>query len=147
MFLSFKKKKTRMSFFSTSIQHCVLYATLHSMEVPANTVRWEEIQGKQFGKAAAKLALIINRIIQVENLMEYTEKLFDSQRSLSKVAEYKLNTQKSVGFYILATIIINWSLKTIYHSLDKYFYRSDKRCARLNTLKIRNIREIKEKSK
>ena len=58
------------------------------------------------GKAAAKLALIINRIIQVENLMEYTEKLLDSQRGLSKVAEYKLNTRKSVGFYIPATIII-----------------------------------------
>lgn len=52
--------------------------------------------------------------------MEYTKKLLDSQRGLSKVAEYKLNTRKSVGFYIPATIIINWSLKTIYHSINTF---------------------------
>ena len=109
-----------MSFFSTSIQHCVLlyahYIPWRSQPIQSGEKRYKVSNWKRSSKAGSHL----KQDYPGRKADGIYRKLLDSQRSLSKVAEYKLNTQKSVGFYTLATIIINWSLKTIYHSINTF---------------------------
>ena len=70
------------------------------LEVLATAIRVEkEIKGIQIGKEEVKLSLFSNDVIL------YTEKPEDSTRKLlelineySKVAGYKINTQKSLAF-------------------------------------------------
>ena len=70
------------------------------MEVLATAIREEkEIKGIQIGKEEIKLSLI------ADDMILYTEKPKDSNRELlelisqySKVAGYKINTQKSLAF-------------------------------------------------
>lgn len=96
-----------MSFFSTSIQHCVLlyahYIPWRSQPIQSGEKRYKVSNWKRSSKAGSHL----KQDYPGRKADGIYRKLLDSQRSLSKVAEYKLNTQKSVGFYTLATIIIN----------------------------------------
>ena len=68
------------------------------LEVLAKAIK-EEIKGIQIGKEEVKLLLFADNMIQyVENPKDATRKLPNSLMSSSKVAGYKINTQKSVAF-------------------------------------------------
>ena len=69
------------------------------MEVLATAIRAEkEIKGIQIGKEV-KLSLFANdMILYIENPKDTTRKLQDLINEYSKVAGYKINTQKSLAF-------------------------------------------------
>jgi hypothetical protein len=54
----------------------------------------EEIKGIQIGKEEIKLSLLANDMIPKNS----TKRLLDMINTFSKVAEYKVNIQKSVAF-------------------------------------------------
>ena len=59
----------------------------------------KEIKGIQIGKAEIKLSLLAcDMILYVENPKDATRKLLELMNEFSKVAGYKINTQKSVAF-------------------------------------------------
>ena len=67
------------------------------MEVLATAVRQEkEIKGIKIGKEV-KLSLVPDDKLHIENPKDATKKLLDINE-FSKVAGYKINTQKSVAF-------------------------------------------------
>ena len=70
------------------------------MEVLATAIREEkEIKGIQIGKEKAKLSLSADdMILYIENPKDSTRKLLELINEYSKVAEYKINTQKSLAF-------------------------------------------------
>ena len=70
------------------------------LEVLATAIRAEkEIKGIQIGKEEVKLSLFADDIIlYIENPKEYTKKLLELINEYSKVAGYKINTQKSLAF-------------------------------------------------
>ena len=70
------------------------------LEVLATKIRQEkEIKGIQIGKEELKLSLFAdNMILYIENPKVSTEKLFELINEFHKVAEYKINIQKSVAF-------------------------------------------------
>ena len=70
------------------------------MEVLATAIREEkEIKGIQIGKEEAKVSVFAdNRILYKENLKDSTRKLLELINEYSKVAGYKINTQKSLAF-------------------------------------------------
>ena len=70
------------------------------LEVLAMAIRQhKEIKGIHIGKEEAKLSLFADdMILYIKNPKESTPKLLDLIFELSKVAEYKINTQKSVTF-------------------------------------------------
>jgi len=70
------------------------------LEVLATVVRAEkEIKGIQIGKAEVKLSLFADdMILYIENPKDSTRKLLELINEYSKVAGYKINTQKSVAF-------------------------------------------------
>ena len=70
------------------------------MEVLATAIGEEkEIRGIQIGKEEVKLSLFADDIIlYIENPKDATRKLLQLINELSKVAGYKINTQKSVAF-------------------------------------------------
>ena len=70
------------------------------MEVLATAIRAEkEIKGIQTGKEEVKLSLFADDVIlYIENPKESTRKLLELIDEYSKVAGYKINTQKSLGF-------------------------------------------------
>ena len=70
------------------------------MEVLATAIRQEkEIKGIQIGREEVKLSLYADDMIQnIENPKDFTQKLLDLINEFSKVAGYKINIQKSVGF-------------------------------------------------
>ena len=69
------------------------------MEVLATTIREEkEIKGIQIGKEEVKLSLFADdMILYIENPKDATRKILQLINELSKVAGYKINTQKSVA--------------------------------------------------
>ena len=68
------------------------------MEVLATAVREEkEIKGIQFGKEV-KLSLFADGILYIENPKDSITKLLELISEFSKVAGYKINTQKSLAF-------------------------------------------------
>ena len=79
-------------------QGCPLSPLLFNtvLEVLATTVRAEkEIKGIQIGKKEVKLSLFVDdRILYVENPKDSTRKLLEPINEYSKVAGYKINTQK-----------------------------------------------------
>ena len=81
-----------MPTFSTTIQH--------SLEVLATAIRAEkEIKGIQIGKEELKLSLFEDcMILYIENPKDTTRKLLELINEYSKVAGYKINTQKSFAF-------------------------------------------------
>ena len=70
------------------------------MEVLATTIRAQkEINGIQIGKEEVKLSLFADdMILYIENPKDTTRKLLELINEYSKVAGYKINTQKSLAF-------------------------------------------------
>ena len=70
------------------------------MEVLATTIREEQvIKGIQFGKEEVKLSLLAEyMILYIENRKDTTRNLLELINEYSKVAGYKINTQKSLAF-------------------------------------------------
>ena len=70
------------------------------LEVLATAIRTEkEIKGIQTGKENVKLSLFVDdMILYIENPKDSTRKLLELINEYSKVAGYKINTQKSLAF-------------------------------------------------
>ena len=69
------------------------------LEVLVMAIREEEVKGIQIGKEEVKLSLFANHMmLYTENLKYATRKLLELINEFSKVAGYKINTQKSVAF-------------------------------------------------
>uniref|UniRef100_A0AC11DP34 Uncharacterized protein n=1 Tax=Ovis aries TaxID=9940 RepID=A0AC11DP34_SHEEP len=70
------------------------------LEVLATAIRAEkEIKGIQIGKEEVKLSLFADdMILYIENPKDSTRKLLELINEYSKVAGYKINTQKSLAF-------------------------------------------------
>ena len=70
------------------------------LEVLATAIREEkEIKGIQIGKEEVKLSLFADdMMLYIENLKDTTRKLLELINEYSKVAGYKINTQKSLVF-------------------------------------------------
>ena len=70
------------------------------MKVLATAVRAEkEIKGIHIGKEVVKLSLFANdMILYIENPKDSSRKLLELINEYSKVAGYKINTQKSLAF-------------------------------------------------
>ena len=70
------------------------------MEVFATAIRTEkEIKAIQIGKEEVKLSLLADDIVlYIENPEDSTRKLLELINDYSKVARYKMNTQKSLAF-------------------------------------------------
>ena len=70
------------------------------LEVLATAIRAEkEIKGIQIGKEEVKLSLFADEVIlYIENPKYSTRKLLELINEYSKVAGYKINTQKSLAF-------------------------------------------------
>ena len=86
------RNKTRVPTFTITIQIV--------LEVLATAIRAEkEIKGIQIGKEEVKLSLFADdMILYIENPKDYTRKLLELINEYSKVAGYKINTQKSLTF-------------------------------------------------
>ena len=70
------------------------------LEVLATAIKAEkEIKGIQIGKEEVKLSLFADdMILYIENPKDSTRKLLELINEYSKVAGYKINTQKSLAF-------------------------------------------------
>ena len=73
------------------------------LEVLATAIREEkEIKGIQIGKEEVKLSLFADdMILYIENPKESIRKLLELKSKFSKVAGYKINTQKLRAFLLL----------------------------------------------
>ena len=69
------------------------------MEVLATAIKEEKgIKGIQIGKVEVKLSLFSDdMILYIENPKDYTRKLLELINESSKIAGYKINTQKSLA--------------------------------------------------
>ena len=83
-------------------QECPLLPLLFNivLEVLATAIREEnEIKGIQIGKEEVKLSLFADdMILYIENPKDSIKKLLELVSEFSKVAGYKINTQKSPAF-------------------------------------------------
>ena len=72
----------------------------HSLEVLATAIREEkEIKEIQIGKEEVKLSLFADdRILYIESPKDSIRKVLELISEFSKVAGYKINTQKSLAF-------------------------------------------------
>ena len=72
----------------------------HSFGVLATAIREEkEIRGIQIGKEEVKLSLFAHdTMLYIENPKDSTRKLLELINEYSKVAGYKINTQKFLAF-------------------------------------------------
>ena len=72
----------------------------HSSGSPSTAIREEkEIKGIQIRKEKVKLSLFANdMILHIENPKDATRKLLELISEFGKVAEYKINAQKSLAF-------------------------------------------------
>ena len=68
------------------------------MEVLATAIREEKIKGIQLGKEVKLSLFADDMILYIENPNDSTRKLLDLTNEYSKVAGYKINTQKSLAF-------------------------------------------------
>ena len=76
---------------TTTIQHSLVVATAIRAE--------KEIKGIQIGKEEVKLLLFADdMILYIENPKDITRRLLELINEYSKVAGYKINTQKSPAF-------------------------------------------------
>ena len=72
------------------------------MEVQATAIREEEeIKGIQTGKEVKLSFFADDMILYIENPKDTARKLLELINEYSKVAGYKINTQKSLAFYTL----------------------------------------------
>ena len=83
-------------------QGCPLFPLLFNvvLEVPETAIREnKETQGIQIGKEEVKLSLFADdMILYIKNPKDSTPKILELISEYSKVAGYKINTQKSVAF-------------------------------------------------
>ena len=80
-----------MSTFTTIIQH--------NSGSPSYSREEKEIKGTQIGKEEVNLSLFADHmILYIENLKDSIRKLLQLISEFSKVAGYKMNTQKSHAF-------------------------------------------------
>ena len=82
-------------------QGCPLSPLLFNivLEVLASAIREEkEIKGIQIRKEEIKLSLFADGILYIENPKDSIRKLLELISEFSKVAGYKINTQKSLAF-------------------------------------------------
>ena len=84
----------------------------------ATAIRVEkEIKGVQIGKEEMKLSLFADEmILYIENTKDSTRKLLELINKYSKVAGYKINTQKSLALYTLTMRKQKEKLRKQYHS-------------------------------
>ena len=69
------------------------------MEVLATAIRKEKMKGIQIGKVEVKLSLFADdMILYIENPKDSIRKLLELISEFTKVARYKINTQKSLAF-------------------------------------------------
>jgi hypothetical protein len=109
-------KAERVAFFLSKVLFNLI------LEFLARAIRQEEeIKGIQIGKETAKISLFTdNMILYLKDPKHYTQKLFATINSYSKLAGYKISLQKSLAY----TPITN-KLKricgnnSIYNSLKK----------------------------
>ena len=98
-------------------QGCPLSPLLFSivLEVLATAIREEkEIKGIQIVKEEVKLSLFADdMILYIENPKDTTKKLLELINELSKVAGYKINTQKSVAFLYINNKVSKRQIKVI----------------------------------
>ena len=96
------KKMDAFSLRSGTRQWCPLSPLLFNtvLEVLAIAIREEkEIKGIQIGKEEVKFSLFADDIIlYIENPKDSITKLLEIMSEFSRVAEYKINTQKSLAF-------------------------------------------------
>ena len=82
-------------------QGCPLSPLLFNIvfEVLATAIRAEkEVKGIQIGKEVKLSLFADDMILYIENLKDSTRKLLELINEYSKVAGYKINTQKSLAF-------------------------------------------------
>ena len=82
-------------------QGCPLSPLLFNivLEVLATAIRTEkEIKGIQIGKEVKLSLFVDDTILYIENPKDSTRKLLELINDYSKVAGYKINTQKSLAF-------------------------------------------------
>ena len=93
------------------------------MEVLATAIRAEkEIKGIQIGKEEVKFSLFADdMILYIENHKNVTRKLLELINEYSKVAGYKINTQKSLAFLYTNNekTEINLGNNSIHHCKEK----------------------------
>ena len=90
------------------------------MEALATAIRAEkEIKGIQIGKEEEKLSLFADdMILYIENPKDSIRKLLELINEYSKVAGYKINTQKSLAFlYTSASMVLAQRQK--YRSMEQ----------------------------
>ena len=80
-----------MPTFTTTIQHSI-GSFDHSNQSE------KEIKGIQIGKEVKLLLFADDMILYIENPKDFTRKLLELINEHSKVAGYKINTQKSLAF-------------------------------------------------
>ena len=101
-------------------QGCPLSPLLFSivLEVLTTAIRAEkEVKGIQIGKEEVKLSLFADdMILYIENPKDSTRKLLELINEYSKVAGYKINTQKSLAFSLLTMRKQKEKLRKQYHS-------------------------------
>ena len=96
-------------------QECLLSPLLFNivLEVLATAIRSKkEIKGIQIGKEEVKHSLFADdMILYIENLKDSNRKLLELINEYSKVAGYKINTQKSLAFLYTNTEKIEREIK------------------------------------
>ena len=88
------------------------------MEVLATAIREEkEVKGIQIGKEEVILSLFADdMILYIENPKDSTKKLLELINEYSKVAGYKINTQKPLHSYTLTMRKQKEKLRKQFHS-------------------------------
>ena len=94
------EKKVYSFAFGWSVQHCSILLFNIVLEVLATAIREEnEIKGIQIRKEEVKLSLFADdTILYIEIPKDAIRKLLELINKFSKVAGYKINTQKSFAF-------------------------------------------------
>ena len=93
------------------LQYCSGFShTLIVLEVLATAIRAEkETKGIQIGNEEVELSLFADdMILYIENPKDSTRKLLELINEYSKVARYKINTQKSLAFLDIKHFINVW---------------------------------------
>ena len=87
------------------------------LEVLATEIREEkEIKEIQIGKEVKLSLLVDGMILYIENSEDTTRKLLELINEYSKVAGYKINTEKSLYYYTLTMRKQKEKLKKQFHS-------------------------------
>ena len=80
-------------------QGCPLSPQLNiALEIRATGIREEKKKGIQIGKEIKLSLFAVDKIIYIENPKDSIRKLLELISEFSKVAGYKINTQKSLAF-------------------------------------------------